>query len=808
MKFTLNWLKEYVDTDLSAAELSDRLTMLGLEVDSVCDLHSELSGIVVGEVKTVDRHPDADRLTVCRVKVGEEEKQVVCGAPNVRPGLKVALALPGTNLLSRLHIKESTVRGVLSQGMMCSEKELGISEEHGGIMELPRALASGQSLAEALELCDTLIEVDLTPNRPDCASVIGIAREVAGFSGARLRMPVDAAVELDDSDLPFTVEVDDGRACPRYAARLLKNVVIGPSPWWIKKRLLAVGMRPINNVVDVTNLVMMEFGQPLHAFDYKLLTGGRIVVRRARAGEAITTLDGDERQLDTEMLVICDAEKPVAVAGVMGGENSEVSDTTTDILLESACFDPVSVRRTARRLNLSTEASYRFERGVDPGGTLLALERAVQLLTDVTGGEIVAGGVDFRADIKSPPPITLRVGRTSRLLGVDLDAATISRYLKSIEIGVSQQDEETLIVQPPSFRIDLEREIDLVEEVARLEGYNEIPPAMPLVPMSFPEKDDNRLLRSRLSAMLTAQGFFEAINYSFVSPSHFDQLGLAEDDQNRQTVNLLNPLSDDQAVMRTILLPGLLENVRRNINYQNSDLRLFEIGKVFIAKTGGEQPMERTHLAGVLCGRRYPGAPVFHHGAELTDVFDAKGTIELLLGDLDLAGVSVRVSCDSQLPPYADKGLAGLVTTAEGLALGYFGRVAPMALKNFGIKQEVFFFTLDLDGLTDCRSVDKKIVALPKFPKVSRDIALLVPEETPAGDMLVAIRQVGEKLLEGAEIFDVYRGKSIEAGFKSVAISITYRSHEKTLNDKVINKIHQKLISMLESRFKGRMREV
>lgn len=808
MKFTLNWLKEYIDTELSAGELAERLTMLGLEVDSVCDLHTELDGIVVGEVLHVANHPDADRLTVCRVAVGDEEKQVVCGAPNVRVGMKVALALPGTNLLSRLHIKEAKVRGVLSQGMMCSEKELGISENHAGIMELPGSVVSGRSLAEALELCDTLIEVDLTPNRPDCASVIGIAREVAGFSAGKLKLPVAAAAALTGVDLPFAVEVEDAAACPRYTARLLKNVTIAPSPWWIRKRLLAIGMRPINNVVDITNLVMMEFGQPLHAFDYKLLAGSRVVIRHARPGESIVTLDGEERQLDAEMLLICDAEKPVAVAGIMGGENSEVSATTTDILLESACFDPVSVRRTARRLNLATEASYRFERGVDPGGTHLALERAVELMTAVTGGDAVPDGIDFRAGVIPRPPITLRVGRVSALLGVQFSAATITRYLEAIEIGVTQQDEETLIVHPPTFRIDLEREIDLVEEVARLEGYDDIPSTLPGVPMSFPEQDEGRRLRSRVAAILTASGFYEAINYSFVSRLHFDQLGLADDDPARRTVNLLNPLSDEQAVMRTILLPGLLENVRRNINHQNGDLRFFEIGKVFIPRDGGEQPLERVHLAGILSGRRFPGAPVFHAGVEPVDIFDVKGTVETLIRELELQGVEVRVGDDSRLPPYGEKGFGGIINTADGIQLGHFGRVKAGVLKNFDIKQPLFFFDLDMDGLARQPMVAKKHAPLPRFPTVNRDIALLVPVETAAGDMLAAIRGAGEKLLEAAEIFDVYRGNSIEAGFKSVAISVTYRSAEKTLKDEVVNKVHQKLISMLESRFQGRMREV
>jgi phenylalanyl-tRNA synthetase beta chain len=489
MKFTLNWLKEYIDVDLSVEVVADKLTMLGLEVDNVIELYRDLDAIKVARIVTVRPHPDADRLTLCDVVLDAEEFQVVCGAPNAKPGLLTAIALPGVTLPSGMEVRKAAIRGQESSGMLCSEKDLGISEDHSGIMELPDIARAGQSLPDALSLRDTLIEVDLTPNRPDCTSVLGIAREIAGFTNQKLKQPVKNELpELTGEGVPFSVEVLDPEDCPRYGARLLKNVSIMPSPWWLRKRLLSVGLRPINNVVDITNLVMLEYGQPLHAFDFHRLGGGRIIVRRARAGEHIVTLDGEKRQLDQEMLLICDAEKPVAVAGVMGGENSEVIESTRDILLESACFNPLSVRRTARQLNLGTEASYRFERGVDPEVAPRAMERAVQLLVDIAGAEIVANGYDCVAGIKPREAIKLRISRTNDILGLQLDVMEVGRCLESIELTVTVADEDTLLVIPPSFRVDLEREVDLIEEVARLQGYNEIPTTMPIVPMSFPEQ--------------------------------------------------------------------------------------------------------------------------------------------------------------------------------------------------------------------------------------------------------------------------------------------------------------------------------
>ncbi|MBU0483399.1 MAG: phenylalanine--tRNA ligase subunit beta [Proteobacteria bacterium] len=803
MKFTLNWLKQYIDFDLTPSQLADRLTMAGLEVDSVEDLYPNLDGVKVGLIKNVQPHPNADRLVLCDVEVGEEIKRVVCGAPNARVGLVTAIALPGTVMPADFKIKSSKIRGEKSEGMLCSAKELGISGGTAGIMELPVDLVSGKSLSEALSLHDTLIEVDLTPNRSDCASVLGIAREVGGFVGRKMSPPVKGDLPVLNGDLPFSVEVIDQDACPRYAARLLQDVKIAPSPWWLQRLLLAVGLRPINNVVDITNFVMLEYGQPMHAFDFAKIKGAKIIVRKAVAGEKIVTLDGVERQLDTETLLICDAKQPIAVAGVMGGGSSEVTETTTDILLESACFNPLSVRRTSKFLNLSTDSSYRFERGVDPDGVVTAMERAVQLMVEIAGARVVAGGVDWGRGVSGPASISLRVDRCSDLLGMKFTADDLAALLALIEIGSQKVDDHTLSVMPPSFRVDLEREIDLIEEIARLHGYNELPSVLPVVQMSFPERESGRDLGRQVSAIMVSQGFFEAINYSFVSERHFEMLGLATEHKLRQAVGLLNPLTEDQSIMRTMLLPGLLENVRHNVNHQKGDIKMFETGKVFYPGEQ-EQPHEERRLVVVISGRRSPGAPVLHYGQDKVDLYDLKGCVENLLTELRLPQVSMVK--DAVAPKYIDAEQF-LSVQVDGREIGYLGKLAQVNLKSFGIKQDVYFCEISLDDLGVLTVAPKVFQPLARFPSVRWDMAILVLENTASGEMVIAIRDCGEEIVEQAEIFDIYRGKNIDSGYKSIAISVTYRDYNNTLDDDTVGKVHQKIIDMILSRFNGQLRE-
>jgi len=806
MKFTINWLKNYLDFDLSAQELADRLTMLGLEVDTVANLYPDLSGVRVARIVAVQPHPNADRLQLCDVDDGEGIRRVVCGAPNARAGLLTALATPGTVMPGGLVIAAAKIRGEASTGMLCSATELGIGGAKSGIMELPADLSPGQPLADALGLVDTLVEVDLTPNRPDCASVIGLAREVGGVTGARVKHPtVEPLPELSDGELPFSVEVRDREACPRYTARLIRGVKIAPSPWWLQRLLLAVGLRPINNVVDVTNFVMLEYGQPLHAFDFAKLVGGKIVVRTATPGETLQTLDGSERILDSEMLLVCDAERPVAVAGVMGGGNSEVTETTTDILLESACFNPVSVRRTSRRLNMSTDSSYRFERGVDPEGTVRALQRAVRLIVELAGGEVVPGEVDLCAGLLVRPPIQLRVRRCADLLGIAINAGEIASRLAAIEIPSQKLDAETLEVTVPGFRVDLEREIDLIEEVARVVGYNELPTTLPMAPLSFADSDPARLLRARVAGLMIAQGFSEAINYSFVTEKHFDLLGLAADDPLRCTVKIRNPLSDEQSVMRTMLLPGLLENVRRNINHQVPDLRLFETGKVFHPGVG-ELPQEEVWLVAAMVGRRYPTAPVFHFGQMSVDFYDLKAVISQLLGEMRYD--EVKMVAENSSPSYVDPTSSQAILAADGSTLGRFGRLQDNCLRAFGIKAEVYFVELNLNALGTVGVKPKSFKVLARFPSVNRDLAVVVSEGVASGEIIAAISDSGEILVERVELFDIYQGENIAAGSKSVAISITYRDQEKTLAEDVVQVVQQRIITMIGTRFGGYLREI
>lgn len=813
MKFSISWLQEYVDTgDLTPEALAEHLTMLGLEVDSVDPLFPELKDLLTARILKVESHPNADKLHLCEVDTGEETLTIVCGAPNVREGLITAFAPVGTVMPDGTKIKASKVRGIKSFGMLCSERELGLSESHEGIMELPDETNHGQPLLSELGMDDLVVEVDLTPNRPDCASVIGIAREVSAVTRNPLRKPVENA-ELEHNVKHFRVDVENNELCPRYTARLIKNVKIAQSPWWLRKRLLSVGLRPINNVVDITNFVMMEYGQPLHAFDYDKLSGNQIIVRNPRKNEtSITTLDGEQRDIDSDMLLICDAEKPVAVAGVMGGLNSEVTEETKDILLESACFNPVSIRKTARKLNLGSEASYRFERGVDPGGCLVVLERAANLLCEIAGGELIEGGADYYGGVKPLNSQTIRISKTASLLGIDLNYDIIADHLTSIGMRCKPKDDDTLWVNPPTFRVDIEREADLVEEVARLVGYNNIPTTLPTVHLSYPDKNPKREIRARIANLFTDIGFTEAINYSFVTEKHLDMMQLTEVDPRRNQVTLLNPLSEEQSVMRSMLLPSLLENLKRNTNFQKSAIKLFEIGKIFSPQGENEQPVEKDRLTLILSGRRAGEASYLYNDSTPVDIFDAKGTVELLLEILRLKGctkkdvVTIRQAEDTEIETYCNASQCLVIDSAKGI-IGQIAKLDGAVTKQFGIKQDTYFVDLDFDLLCELKQIAKDFTSLPVFPAIKRDIALLVPTSVMGGELLETINKSKEKFIESTDIFDVFQGKTLEKGMKSIAVSVTYRSPTKTLTEKNVNRSHNKLINLLTSKFNGSLRE-
>lgn len=811
MKFTLDWLNNYLNIDgLSTAEIADHLTMLGLEVDSVLPLYEELAPLRTGLILTADKLANADKLQVCTVQIGADTHQIVCGAPNARAGLKVVVALPGTRLPGDIVIKKAKVRGVESAGMICSERELGLSTDHQGIMELPADTESGQPFLTALGLADTMIEVDLTPNRADCASVLGIARELAGATGRPLTIPSCAKTQACPSP-SFAVTIEAPELCPRYSARLVRNVTIGPSPWWLRKRLLSIGLRPINNIVDVTNFVMMEFGQPLHAFDFDTLADQQIVVRQPRHDEmTFTTLDGTARPIDADTLLICDGQRPVALAGIMGGLNSEVTATTTNVLLESACFNPISIRRTARKTGLATDASYRMERGLDIDNTVAALNRAIALFCEVAGGVAEEGGQDMYPGQKTIAPINLSARRASSLIGVTFTATQIAKMLASIGIASTMVDDDRLVIIPPSFRIDIEREADLIEEIARLYGYNNIPASLPSVNLSYPEQQPGRQQRIAAARLLTSIGFSEAINYSFATEKHADWLRLDPEDIRRRSVKILNPLSEDQAIMRTMLLPGLLENVRRNINFQKTAVKLFEIGKVFQPISKDSQPQEITHLAGVLCGNRHGESSPLYFPNQVVDIFDAKGAVEFLLEEMRLDRSS-KESLQFIKPVaegieyFVDSDYA-LLVFAHGVLLGAIGKIQAEVLRSFGIKHEVFYFELDFDALSASKTHARSFTALPVYPGVARDIALVVPVDVTAGALIEKIHSCGEKLIETIEIFDVFQGGKIDPGYKSVAISLSYRSASKTLTEKNVEKSHQKIIQLLTETFGGSLR--
>lgn len=812
MKFTLNWLKKYVDTGtLSPQELADQLTMLGLEVDSVTPLFEELAALKTGLVVTADKHPNADKLTVCQVQVGEEIHQIVCGAPNVRKDLNVVVALPGTVLPGNFKISKSKIRGVASHGMICSERELGLSNDHDGIMELPDGTVQGQSFIKVMELEDIGIEVDLTPNRPDCASVIGIGREVAAITGNKLALPVtDGVIEKDSTE--FSVTIESPELCPRYAARLIKNVTVAPSPWWLKRTLLSVGLRPINNIVDITNFVMLEYGQPLHAFDFDTLADKKIIIRTPSSGEKeFTTLDNSSHTLTENTLLICDGQRPAAVAGVMGGLNSEVTNGTINILLESACFNPISVRRTARNLNISTDASYRFERGVDPDGTINALNRAAELIRELGQGEAPDDGIDCYPGRTDGITLPLSISRTNGLIGVTMSLEEISKLLISIELPCRKVDDDTIEVSVPSFRVDIVREADLVEEVARLFGYNNVPTSLPKVELSYPEKDADRIKRLDIAEQLVSAGYTEAINYSFISTQFGEQLELEDSDPRKSAVALLNPLSEDQAVMRTTLLPGLLENVKRNINFQVSDISLFEVGKVFFPISEGKQPLEKNMLAGVIAGRRSLDASALYCHSENIDIFDAKGAVEFILRQMELVldgdkkGLHFSLPTSETYETYVDPAYSLLLFHGQ-TKLGSLGKLRTQVLRAFSIKSDVYYFDLDYDTLCKLQQASKKFKSLPVFPAVKRDIALLVKESVSAGELHGAIQSSREKLIESSEIFDIFRGEKLPSGFKSVALAITYRSPTKTLTEKNVEKAHSKIVTMLTDKFGGTFR--
>ena len=811
MKFSINWLKEYVDVKLTPQELSDRLTMAGLEVDAIEESFGFLDAVVLGRITEAVKHPNADKLQLCKVDIGTGELQdVVCGAPNAKAGMQVAMAKVGTTLPNGLTLKSTKIRGEKSEGMLCSVTELGLGDDHSGIMDLDFDLPLGTPLSTALGLDSATLEVDLTPNRVDCASVIGIAREVAAIQKTALRMPVIETRFNNDSDAIYketsvTVEAQDH--CPRYAARLVKNVKIKPSPDWLKSYLLSVGLRPINNIVDITNFVLMECGQPLHAFDFDTLAQNRIVVKLAKDGDKFTTLDGKERTLTSEMLMICDGEKPVGIAGVMGGLNSEITGNTRNVLIESAYFAPSSIRKTSKKLGLKTDASFRFERGVDYEGALFALDRAADLMVRLGEGKLTDGLIDVKGTLPESVVIRLEMALVSRLLDLPLTTLEVRDLLNSVgfkckaettDFAVTVED-VIMRVDVPTFRVDVKLPEDLIEEIARLYGYDHIPvklPVIPVDPSQTPEiMDFNTLLKVKMCGL----GFNEIVSYNFIPAQSCDRLGFAENDPRRNVVKLLNPLSEELAVLRSSLVPGLLHNLAHNAAHQQKNLKTFEIAKTFVMYDE-ELPRETEALAALWTGLRHE--PGWQQEAP-ADFYDLKGAAETLLASLHINGVRFAAIADGdEIYSYLKPGHRAIITAGE-LILGSLGELDAKTLKNFGLKQTAFVLELDIESLKQCVVPVKYAISHTRFPSTSRDITLLADKGVTTAEILAFITAAKPRFMENAEVVAVFAGEKIPAGKKSVSFRIHYRSPEKTLEDGDVNPVHEELSKKLHQEFEA-----
>jgi phenylalanyl-tRNA synthetase beta chain len=795
-----------VDIDGDVERIADALTMAGLEVDALVDRYTYLESVVTGRILEIGPHPAAGLLSLCKVDMGSGVRTIVCGATNVKEGDMVPVALPGTELPLGETIGVETIRGQPSEGMLCSEAELGLGTDRSGILLLSDGYPPGKGIATALGLSDTIMEFDLTPNRSDCLSIIGIAREVAAILKKRLKYP---ALKVPGGETPIeditSVEIEAPDHCPRYAARVVLNVKIGASPFWIQDRLRSVGLRAINNVVDVTNFVLMEMGQPLHAFDFDRLAGHRIVVKTAEPGQVFTTLDGVERALGGDMLMICDGKDPVALAGIMGGLESEIENDTVNVLIESAYFDPVGIRRTAKRLGLATESSHRFERGVDPEGIPRALDRAAQLMVATAGGILASGVIDNYPRPIPKREIEVSVKRTNRLLGTQIDQEEMGGHLKSIELEAEPVDEDRLKVLAPTFRVDLERPEDLMEEVARLKGYGDVPTTHPVSRVVANPVDKSLQVRSTTRQVLSGCGFSEIITYSFIDKEACDKLLFGRDDPRRQMLPVLNPLTEDQAVMRTSLLPGLLETAHLNRTLRKEDVRIFEIGKIFLntprEETGDQLPEEVPMVSGLWTGVRRERT--WHAEAEEVDFYDIKGVVECLLAALNVCGIRFA-RLENGESPHIRSGHGAQVYGANRL-LGVVGEMNAGVVKNFDLEKKIYCFDLNLDSLMDSMREEKHAALLSRFPSTTRDLALILEDRIEVQSVLDFVAGLGKDLIEGVEVFDVYKGSKIPRGKKSVAFRFTYQSFERSLTDSEVNRIHEEVSRKLLKAFNAQL---
>ncbi len=789
MLVSLKWLKDYVDIELTPEELAHRLTMSGLEVEDIKTIRPQFSGVVVAKILSVKPHPSADRLSLCVVSDGNQSYPVVCGAKNISMGDIVPLAKVGAVIPGGYTIKSSLLRGEKSDGMLCSEAELEIGDDESGIMHLPADLPLGLPLEKALNIEDTVLDINITPNRSDCLSIIGIAREVAAITGKKIKFPTVKIKESnEDINSLASVKIIDSDFCPRYTARMVKSIKVGSSPVWMKTRLEAVGMRAINNIVDVTNFVMLEMGQPLHAFDFRFLEEEKIIVRKSRENEEFISLDGKSRILPADTLLICDGVKPVAIGGIMGGLNSEVKEDTQVVLLESAYFNPSSIRRSARKLAMPTDAAFRFERGIDPEGVVRALNRAAQLISEISGGTICKNYIDeYPKKIPLTKDIPLRLDRIRQIIGTQIKAKDVTGILRSIGMVLKQKGKGTYLVTPPSCRVDISREIDLIEEVIRLYGYDHVPVTLPVVDVKEMELTPRLDMEERIRQLLTGSGYTEIVNYSFGTPQAADILSLPENDERRKTVMIKNPLGEDLSAMRTTMICGLLETAKKNADNGSFNLKLFEIGRVFINSSKDELPEEKNMVAGLLTGEI---TDEFWCSGKTVDFYLLKGSLENILFDLKINNCRY---ISSSIEPFLHPGKScGIYLNDK--KIGFLGEVHPDVLEKIDFKNNLYIFEINLDILE--RVYQKKKISyreISKFPAVTRDVAFVIPDAMEADQMINIVLDQKEDLLEKVIIFDVYKGKGIAEG-KSLGLRFFYRAPDRTLTDLETNAVHDRIV--------------
>lgn len=810
MKVSLKWLSEYVEVPEDLKAFCDRLDLTGTGVEGIDRTGDIYDHVVTGQILEKVAHPDSDHMWVTKVDVGSanvdkdgnpEPLQIVCGAQNFNQGDHVVVATIGAVLPGDFKIKKSKLRGVVSCGMNCSARELGIGSDHDGIMILPEDAPVGMPLADYLNLSDTILDLEITPNRPDCLSMVGMAREVGAMYAINAKNPLaemEAALK-EDNDMPSidelaTVTIEDVDRCPRYTARVIKNVKVGPSPDWLAERVAAAGARSINNVVDVTNYILFLFGQPLHAFDYDKLvdeTGkANVVVRAAKKGEKLQTLDGEERELTEDMTVIATPEKAVGLAGVMGGFDTEVTDETTTILLEAATFEPGRTSRTSRNLGLISEASMRYERRVDDVEIDRMSAAAAQLLADVSGGVVVPGLIDVYNTKTEVDTLDFRIPRFQAMMGESIPRDFIIDMLQRLGCTVDSTQEDTLKVVPPTFRPDLEREIDLYEEVLRLYGMDRIPSTLPGGPGRVGIKTEAQRTMDKINNTLRACGLNETMTYSFADPHELEQLRMPTEGMGIP-VELLNPLNAEQSVMRQSIIPGLMRSIAYNQSRGVHNIQLYETGVVFFGAEGKKSPKERNRVAAVMAGAM--NDPAWNQQAVPFDFFDGKGVIESLMRELALAKPRFK-ALSAEEAPHLQPGRAAQVLDG-GTVLGWVGEIHPLACDAYEVQAPVVAFELDLDALIKCARPARDYVNVPVFPAVTMDVAFVVDEEVTHEKLLRSITSAGGKLLDTAQLFDVYRDEErLGAGKKSMAYALEYRAADRTLTTEEVDKQHARLV--------------